>query len=131
MGKLLKEIPLLEKEDTLSLAMTMLYFISKDNHYETTGKLSLLLDQRSFLNFIKYYGGKTIKVPTLEQLSEMIKYVLIYQYHYIESLEWDESIKQSGLILKSPDEKEKVIKKIEGFDMYLRKYNYDIKEGKK
>lgn len=131
MGKLLKEVPLLEKEDTLSLAMTMLYFISKDNNYETIGKLSLLLDQKSFLNFIKYYGGKTIKVPTFEQVSEMIKYVLIYQYHYIENLDWDESIKQSGLILKTPGEREKVIKKIEGFDMYLRKYNYDIKEGKK
>lgn len=131
MGKLLKEIPFLEKEDTLSLAMTMLYFISKDSNYETTGKLSLLLDQKSFLNFIRYYGGKIIRVPTFEQLSEMIKYVLIYQYHYIENLSWDDSIKQSGLILKSPDEKEKVIKKIDGFDQYLRKYNFDIKEGKK
>ena len=35
MGKLLKEIPLLEKEDIISLAMTMLYFISKDSNYET------------------------------------------------------------------------------------------------
>lgn len=131
MGKLLKEVPLLEREDTLSLAMTMLYFISKDGKYETTGKLSLLLDQKSFLNFIKYYGGKTIKVPTFEQLSEMIKYVLIYQYHYIEGLEWDESIKLSGLIVKGPEDKEKVIRKIEGFDMYLRKHNFDIKEGKK
>ena len=64
MGKLMKEIPFLEKEDTLSLAMMMLYFISKDDSYSTIGKLSLLLDQKSFINFIKYYGGKTIKVPT-------------------------------------------------------------------
>lgn len=131
MGRLMKEVPFLEKEDTLSLAMTMLYFISKDDNYSATGKLSLLLDQRSFINFIKYYGGKTIKVPTFQQLSEMLKYVLIYQYHYIENLNWDESIKLSGLQIKSQEEKEKVIRKIEGFDMYLRKYNFDIKEGKK
>ena len=131
MGKLLKELPLLEKEDTLSLAMTMLYFISKDHHYETIGNLSVLLDQRSFLNFIKYYGGKLIKVPTFDQLTEMIRYVLVYQYHFIENLEWNDSFKQAGLELKTQEEKDKVIKKIEGFDNYLRVHNYDIKEGKK
>lgn len=131
MGKLLKELPLLEKEDTLSLAMTMLYFISKDHNYETIGNLSMLLDQKSFLNFIRYYGGKIIRVPTFEQLMEMIKYVLVYQYHFIENLSWEDSFKQAELNLKTQEEKDKVIKKIEGFDIYLRKYNYDIKEGKK
>ena len=38
---------------------------------------------------------------------------IVYQYHFIENLSWEDSFKQAELNLKTQEEKDKVIKKIE------------------
>lgn len=59
-------------------------------------KLFTIIDSESLLNFLKIFGGQTIKVPTIEELIEEFKFIkLIYCYDF-QNLSFAESMRQAG-----------------------------------
>jgi hypothetical protein len=52
------------------------------------------------LNLIRYYGGSEIRIPTSEEISSLLKYLLLYQYYKVEELSWKESLLKSGFSLE-------------------------------
>lgn len=87
----------LRKEDLLSVASALLYSLKDSPRYSTISELFYLLDYQSFMNLIKYFGGKTIRVPTSSEISECLKLLLLYQYYIVEEREWKDCLSLVGV----------------------------------
>ena len=63
--KNLKNFSKFKDKDTYSLAMFILYKLTNIPEYSINGELPYILDKKNLLNFCNYFGGRTIRVPTL------------------------------------------------------------------
>ena len=54
------------------------------------------LDYHNFINFIKYYEGSTIRIPSIEEINQSTRVLLLYQYYRIENLEWRVALARAG-----------------------------------
>lgn len=99
----MKELPMslegLEKEDVYSVATALLYSLKDVPKYSVVSELFYILDYKNFLNLIKYFGGLEIRIPTADEISEMLRVLLLYQYRKVDELGWEESLIKSGLSL--------------------------------
>lgn len=91
-----KSINCLKDTDIYSLSMFALYKLTDIKEYSLVGELPYVLDKTNLLNFCNYFGGRTIKVPTLDELHSMMYLVLLYQYTKIDGKTYDEAIKLIG-----------------------------------
>lgn len=91
-----KNINCLKDTDIYSLSMFVLYKLTDIPEYSLTGELPYVLDKTNLLNFCNYFGGRTIKVPTLEEIHSIMYLVLLYQYTKIDNKTYDEAIKLIG-----------------------------------
>lgn len=114
-----KNIDKLNKEDTYALMMVLLYASKNNPKYSALNELAYLLDEKSFNNFIKYYGGQIIRVPTYEEMKNSLKTLLLYQFYKVENVDWQTALKLAGF---EPAEtfsaKRRLIKFIEHIDDY-------------
>lgn len=96
----MKEIPInldrLQKEDLYSVATALLYTLKDTPQYSTMSELFYILDYPNFLKLIKYYGGQEVRIPSHEEINEMLSILLLYQYREVEELEWEECLKKVG-----------------------------------
>lgn len=91
-----KSINNLKDADIYSLSMFVLYKLIDVKEYSIMGELPYILDKKNLLNFCNYFGGRTIKVPTLNELHSIMYLLLLYQYTKIENIPYDEAIKLIG-----------------------------------
>lgn len=91
-----KSINCLKDTDIYSLSMFALYKLTEIPEYSLAGELPYILDRTNLLNFCNYFGGRTIKIPTLDELYSVMHIVLLYQYTKIEGKDYDEAIKLVG-----------------------------------
>ena len=87
----------LNKEDTYSTMMLLLFASCGNPKYALLNELSYLMDNKSFVNFLRYYEGQVIQIPTMDEINKALRMLMLYQYHYIEKKPWDESCKLVGL----------------------------------
>lgn len=83
----------LKKEDVLSLMMFSLFKLKDNPEYATISELAYLLQGKSFYNLMEYYGGQTIKVPTLREFNVVLQSLLLYQYVNLEGIEYNQALK--------------------------------------
>lgn len=95
MGKLLES---LNKDDTYSMLGLLLYASSDNPRYALLNELAYILDNKSFVNFIKYFEGQTIQIPSIEEIQMSLKVLMLYQYYYIEEMSWEEAITKAGFL---------------------------------
>lgn len=97
----MKEIPMslegLEKEDVYSVATALLYSLKDNPKYSVVSELFYILDYKNFLNLIKFFGGTEIRIPSADEISEMLRLLLLYQYRKVDELSWEESLARSGI----------------------------------
>lgn len=86
----------ISKEDALSVSTALLYSLKGIPQYSVLSELPYILDYENFIKFIKYFGGMTIRVPTPEELSDLLKILLLYQNYKVSGLSWKESLIKSG-----------------------------------
>lgn len=65
--------------------------------YKSISELAYLTDTKSFLNLVYYYGGKTIKIPTYEEVGHALKLISLYYYYDIQGYGWKESLARTGI----------------------------------
>lgn len=82
--------------DIYSLSMFTLYKITDVPEYSAIGELPYILDRENMLKLCQYFGGRTIKIPTIEELYSMMNLLMLYQYVNIENKSYEESIKLIG-----------------------------------
>ncbi len=89
-------LDMLTKEDTVSVAIALLYSLRNVPKYGVLSELPYLVDYSSFMNLIKYYGGMNIRIPTIEEVTEAFKVLLLYQYNDIDKLDWKDALHKAG-----------------------------------
>lgn len=100
------ELEKLKQIDIWSLMLFVLYNFQNVPEYSSLSELAYILDQKNLLKLCEYFGGQTIKIPTIDQLEETIYAMLLYQYIDIEKIEEKDAFQ----LLRADKSKEKMIK---------------------
>ena len=79
----------LREKDIYSLVLFAIYKISEDSKYSTLSQLIYVLEKESLFRLCEYFGGMTIKIPTIAELEDMIYALSIYQEHDINNRDLD------------------------------------------
>lgn len=80
-------------EDLFTMIFFALYKLKDDMNYATLSKLSFLLDKKSLLNLVECFGGMTIKIPTMKELSIVLNALLLYSYIDLEHIDENKALK--------------------------------------
>lgn len=95
-----KDLYKLTQPDVYSLICELLYVLKDNPKYSTISELAFILERESFIKFIKYFGGTTITVPTLNEFKEVIRLLLLYQAVEIDKLPWRKALEDAGIELE-------------------------------
>lgn len=101
-----EELLKLKRLDIWSLMLFVLYNFQNIPEYASISELAYVLDEKNFLKLCEYFGGQTIKIPTVDELELTIYAMLLYQYIDVEHIKETEAIK----LLRVDSFKEKGIK---------------------
>ena len=91
--KIVESLNALNKTDAYSLLLFTLYKMNNLPEYSTLSELCYILDGDNLSKFLSYFGGMTIKVPTLRDMRLMLQGLLLYQYVNIEEGDYNEALK--------------------------------------
>jgi hypothetical protein len=74
-----KELDNLTTSDIYSLMLFVLYKSTEIPEYSSLSQLAYILDKDSLLKLCEFYGGLTIKIPTIDQLENLMQGLLMFQ----------------------------------------------------
>lgn len=111
----------LNEEETFLLSLILLAHMHEDNKYNNLSELIFLFDNyKGFKQFIKFYEGTTIEVPTVLEVKQALRLLDLFQKVKIDKKNFDEcyeSLKLYDLGLT----KEYCKEEIDKFNQYLHK----------
>lgn len=114
--------------DLYSLSMFTLYKLTDVKEYSILGELPYILDKKNLIDLCTYFGGRTIKVPTVAELNSMMYLLLLYQYTKIEGMSYDKAV---ALIGYKSSELRRVKVAYKKLCEVLEKYSFGKVEDKK
>lgn len=91
-----KDLSILKNADLYSLSMFMLYQLTDIPEYTVISELPYILDRENTLKLCEYFGGRTIKIPTIEELYSIMNLLLLYQYVNIDGIKYEDALKFIG-----------------------------------
>lgn len=109
--QIISDINKFKEEDIYSAMLYALYKLSNNKTYSTLSELIYILDKDNFLNLCSVLGGCTITIPTIEQLSNLTRSLLVYQYITVENKTFREACSLAG-VTKEDKEVIKIYKMI-------------------
>jgi hypothetical protein len=95
-----------------------LYKIKAVPEYSTLSELAYILEKESLFNFLEYYGGTTIRVPTLEEFNQIIRALLLYQAVNLEGVEFNKAFKNLESEFQNNSNKDTYFKLVGVLDKY-------------
>lgn len=93
---LTKNLKDLKDIDLYSLNLFTLYKLTDIPEYTTISELPYILDRENMLKLCQYFGGRTIRIPTLEEIHSLMYLLLLYQYVNIDKIPYEEAIDLIG-----------------------------------
>ncbi len=87
-----EKLEALTTSDIYSLILFAIYKLKDTEEYSVLSELAYILDQHSLLEFLDYFGGMTIKVPTKHELQVMLDALLLYEYINIENIDYADAL---------------------------------------
>ena len=96
MSELNEIVSNLQKQDVYAIVCSFLYDLKDIPEYSTLSELCYLLNKESFMNLINYFGGQTVRIPTKQELSDMIQILLLFQFYEIEKRPWKDAVLLAG-----------------------------------
>ena len=89
LGKRINKI--LDEKETFLLSLILLVHMNDSEKYHNLSELIFLFDNyKGFKQFIKYYEGQTIEVPTYKELKQALRLLDLFQKVRIDKLDFDE-----------------------------------------
>lgn len=85
-----RELDNLTEADIYSLMLFALYKANELPAYSSLSQLSYILDKDNLLKLCEYYGGTTIRIPTIGELELLLNSLIVYQLVDIENKPLDE-----------------------------------------
>lgn len=111
----------LTSQDTMSAAIALLYSLKGIPEYTILSELPYILDYDNFIKFIKYYEGRTIRIPTFDEISQIFKILTLYQKSRVEKLPWNEAMTASGF---SPEDSLSCRSKLASFESMIKSQEF-------
>ena len=93
MSRIKEELSTLKETDIYSLMLFSLFKLRGIPEYAALSELVYILDKDNLLKLCEYFGGMTLKIPTIEELESLVYVLILYQYVNIEHMNYDEAIK--------------------------------------
>lgn len=90
------ELNSLKEVDVYSMLLFVLYKMKDIDEYSLLSELAYVLDKQSLLNLCEYFGGMTLKIPTIDELESLLNSMMIYQYVELEGMSYDEAVAKVG-----------------------------------
>lgn len=116
------ELEKLKKRDIYSLMLFALYKLRDVPEFSSLSELAYILDKDNLLKLCEYFGGLTVKIPTIEELESILCSLLLYQYVNIDRMNYSDAIellgKNSGELRKIKSDYIKIVD-------ILREYNFE------
>ena len=83
---------ILSEEETFFLSLVLLSNMHDNEKYKNLSELIFLFDNyKGFKQFIKYYQGTTIEVPTVKELKQALRLLALFQKVNIDKKDFNES----------------------------------------
>ena len=86
----------LKQVDFYSVLLFALYKMNNIPEYSSLSQLAYVLDQKNFLNLCEYFGGQTIKIPTIQEMESLVYSLLLYQYVKIDGIKYEDALELIG-----------------------------------
>lgn len=119
--KIKNEIQKLKECDIYSLMLFALYKIKDVPEYSTLSEMCYILDKKNLLKLCEYFGGLTIKIPTIDELKSLVYTLVLYEYTHMENMTFEDAVKIVGAQCDSVKQlKENYAKLVE----ILKNYNF-------
>ena len=112
----------LHLSDIYSLMLFILYKVQDIPEYATVSELCYLLDGSNLTRLLTYFAGKTITIPTQDELAIVINALLMYQYINIDG---DSLLKAQSKLNLTAKQKEKATELYFKVIPILKNYNID------
>ncbi len=87
-----KDFEQLKEKDIYSLLLFALYKLKEIPEYSTISELSYILDKDNLLTLLTYYGGMTIRIPTLREFKLVLNALLLYEYVHLEGIDFEKAL---------------------------------------
>lgn len=112
---------ILNEEETFLLSLILLAHMHDDEKYKDLSELMFLFDSyKKFKQFIKFYEGTTIEIPTIKELKQALRLMSLFQQVKIDNKDFNQCYDQ--LKLSSLDlSKSYCLQEIEKFNTFLQK----------
>ena len=120
-GNIIKALEELDKKDIYSVILFCLYKLKNNEKYSTLSELIYILDNDNFIKFINYFGGKTITVPTINELSNILNALLVLEQMENNNIDIDTAMKNVNI--KSIDKKY-ILENIDILKQILTEYDF-------
>ena len=91
-----EELNQLKETDVYSMLLFILYRMRNIEEYSVLSELAYVLDKQSLLNLCEYFGGLTLKIPTIDELEALLNSLLLYQYVELDGMSYDEAVTKIG-----------------------------------
>ena len=86
----------LKQQDFYSLLLFSLYKMTQIPEYSSISEMVYVIDKDNFLNLCEFFGGQTIKIPTTQELEQLVYSLLLYQYVKIDGMDYDKALELIG-----------------------------------
>lgn len=96
MSRIKEELSTLKEVDIYSLMLFSLFKLREVPEYASLSELVYILDKDSLLKLCEYFGGMTLKIPTIEELESLVYTLVLYQYVNIDGMKYEDAIKLIG-----------------------------------
>ena len=64
--------------------------------YSSLSELAYVLDRENMLKLCEYFGGLTIRIPTIDELESILYSLVLYQKVKIEGMEYQDAVELLG-----------------------------------
>lgn len=91
MSRIKNNLSELNKKDIYTNALFILYKLSDLPEYSAISELAYILDKKSLLKLCEYFGGLTIKIPTIKELEDILNLLLVYQLINVDKKSFDDA----------------------------------------
>ena len=90
---------MLNEKETFLLSLIMLVHMQDDEKYHDLTELIFLFDNyNEFKQFIKFYEGRTINIPTIVEVKQALRCLDLFQKVYIDNKSFDEYYEKLKLL---------------------------------
>lgn len=90
------ELDTLKDKDIYALILFALFRLRNVPEFSSLSELAYVLDRENLLKLCEYFGGLTIRIPTIDELESILYSLVLYQKVQIEGMSYEDALQLLG-----------------------------------